>query len=314
MASYNLVTINDDPDGIIKISKNHGINVLFKIPVYKVNNELNKIPELSHSGIYTLYNSRQIHSDNRLYVGQVNSKEHGCAFKNRMEQHKLNDWWDTAIFMTSFLRYSINSTENNYLENRFVNIIAENKRFLLENKNIPFGGNLDSDLKNSLNAWIDENKIILKLINLNFLDKCENNQFGYARDDFEDIVEDITNCGIDVDNEITDNSELILHLKINSRNVDATCLKTNHSYKILKGSRVSNILSPSLDQSIVNIRNELATIVNDDYVLTQNIDFKSPSTAAKFVVGYSINGWVAWKNPDGITLHELIRIPKIDNQ
>ena len=33
--------------------------------------------------------------------------------------------------------------------------------------------------------------------------------------------------------------------------------------------------------------------------------FSSISSAAKFVLGYSVNGWMEWKNKEGKTLKEI---------
>ena len=38
-----------------------------------------------------------------------------------------------------------------------------------------------------------------------------------------------------------------------------------------------------------------------------DMKFSSVSSAAKFVVGYNVNGWVSWKNEDG-KKNERIRI------
>lgn len=305
MATYSLETIDDDPDGIIKISKNYGLNLVFKIPVHKANSELEKISELSHSGIYTLFNSRNIHISKQLYVGKVDSNENGCAFRNRITQHRRSDWWDTAIFMTSHLKNSINSTETNYLENQLYKIISNNKRFELLNRNTPFSGNLNLDLRNSLNAWIDENKIILRLINLNFLDKSDENQYGRVQDDFVDQEEDNL-VGANIEN--ASNNELPLYLKLISKNVDAKCIRTGRTYRLLRGSKISREIYQSLTPTLKSLRQQCASIINEDFVLTQDLEFTSSSSAAKFVVGYSISGEDAWKNEEGQTLNELKRL------
>ena len=50
-------------------------------------------------------------------------------------------------------------------------------------------------------------------------------------------------------------------------------------------------------------------IVNegDKYILKVNLEFMSPSGAAGFALGGSVNGWVEWKNKEGKTLDEVIR-------
>ena len=45
-------------------------------------------------------------------------------------------------------------------------------------------------------------------------------------------------------------------------------------------------------------------IIDANYTFTQDWLFSSPSYAAGMVVGYSINGRVAWKDKAGVSLGE----------
>ena len=46
-------------------------------------------------------------------------------------------------------------------------------------------------------------------------------------------------------------------------------------------------------------------IIDEALVFQQDYLFSSPSLSAGIVVGYSINGRIAWKNKKGVTLKEL---------
>lgn len=46
--------------------------------------------------------------------------------------------------------------------------------------------------------------------------------------------------------------------------------------------------------------------INNNYTLINDVTFSSPSQAAVFICGYSVNGKIVWKNKDGITLKELL--------
>ena len=50
-------------------------------------------------------------------------------------------------------------------------------------------------------------------------------------------------------------------------------------------------------------------IVSDGkkYTLSVTLSFKTPSGASDFVLGGSTNGWIEWKNADGVTLNDLYR-------
>ncbi len=81
--------------------------------------------------------------------------------------------------------------------------------------------------------------------------------------------------------------------------------QTNHM-KVLKGSILSEDVKHSATFKGANsIEKKRASFVVDR-TLKEDVDFKSPSSAANFVTGGSSNGFVAWKNKDGIFLKHLI--------
>ena len=42
-------------------------------------------------------------------------------------------------------------------------------------------------------------------------------------------------------------------------------------------------------------------------IVTSDVTFRSPSTAANFITGTSTNGLIAWKSKQGVTLREMIK-------
>ena len=51
---------------------------------------------------------------------------------------------------------------------------------------------------------------------------------------------------------------------------------------------------------------------DDQYVFTEDFIFSSPSGAAIVILGRSANGWVEWKDDQGLTLHERKRVTSPD--
>ena len=76
---------------------------------------------------------------------------------------------------------------------------------------------------------------------------------------------------------------------------------------VLKGSRISHNIAHSATfrgaKSIEKMRSNGNVV---DGILTTDIVFKSPSTAANFVTGTSTNGCTVWKTEDGITWKEAV--------
>jgi Domain of unknown function (DUF4357) len=50
---------------------------------------------------------------------------------------------------------------------------------------------------------------------------------------------------------------------------------------------------------------------NNQYIFTQDYLFSSPSAASAVVLGRTSNGWKAWVNANGQTLHEVKRAPTL---
>lgn len=80
---------------------------------------------------------------------------------------------------------------------------------------------------------------------------------------------------------------------------------------VLKGSRLSTNIAYSKTfrgaNSIEKMRSNGNVV---DGILTTDMVFKSPSTAANFVTGTSTNGCVAWKTVDGKSWKEAIGVVK----
>ena len=79
---------------------------------------------------------------------------------------------------------------------------------------------------------------------------------------------------------------------------------------VKKGSIISENINYSKSfRGAKSIEKKRKGILNNNE-LTENVTFKSASTAANFVTGGSTNGMIAWKNKDGKTLRQI----KIEKQ
>ena len=77
------------------------------------------------------------------------------------------------------------------------------------------------------------------------------------------------------------------------------------SLVVKKGSILSESIAHSAKfRGTESIKKSREGVMNGN-VLTKDVAFKSPSTAANFVTGASTNGWIAWKNAAGVSIKEL---------
>jgi len=83
--------------------------------------------------------------------------------------------------------------------------------------------------------------------------------------------------------------------------------ESTRSLTVLKGSRVSDQVHHTEKFRGANTIEALREKHVTNGVVTEDITFKSASTAANFVTGSSTNGLISWKTEDGVQLRALIK-------
>lgn len=84
---------------------------------------------------------------------------------------------------------------------------------------------------------------------------------------------------------------------------------------VLKGARINLVDSfPQMSQSLLQLRKD-RTVVSAEGELLKDITFASPSTAAQFVTGRSVNGYIAWRPNDEMSLKAYLKNKeKVNNE
>ena len=76
---------------------------------------------------------------------------------------------------------------------------------------------------------------------------------------------------------------------------------------VLSGSRINPIVAfPQMSEEIKHMRED-RNIVNEQNELVVDVKFTSPSSAAQFVTGRSVNGYIAWRPDDKMSLKEYLK-------
>ena len=99
----------------------------------------------------------------------------------------------------------------------------------------------------------------------------------------------------------SDNQELYC----NSSGAKATGLRTADGFVVKKGSKIAEKVTKSCPEYAIKKREQYKDIIDDNFVLLEDILFNTPSGAVGFVCGASKSGNAEWKTADGITLKEL---------
>ena len=101
------------------------------------------------------------------------------------------------------------------------------------------------------------------------------------------------------------NMKLILKSKKNLHYAEAEW--DGEQIIVLSGSRINPIVAfPQMSEEIKHMRED-RKIVNEQYELLVDVKFTSPSSAAQFVTGRSVNGYIAWRPDDKMSLKEYLK-------
>ncbi len=168
------------------------------------------------------------------------------------------------------------------------------------------------------NKSIEEISESIKLNSKNIL--AENSK-QFSKEDFKyfrplfDLIIKIKSEKIDqskTSKQVKENHQNLFFLK--RKNIEAKGIfnKNDNSFTLLKGSQIEKRFTSSTKENYKKQRNDLLKMKKYEekenfYILQEDIKFKTPSGAAKFVNGGTLNGWEVWKNEKGKTLNEIYR-------
>lgn len=291
--------IDGSADGRYIISEMYKSSITYKIPKDKLGLSA-ELDYIATPGIYLLFGKDA--REKFVYVGEAED-----VYK-RLSQHtpdKDNYLWDEALVFVSSKKGDLDKARIKYLENRLYNLIAAHKNYLLKNRNEPSKSVLSAATEETLENIILDIKQITEVLGYKLF-TTENNP--------KRIKANLpTNSGqTAMPKKVTEpltklkQAWYIFYLK--EKGVNAKCIvDTNGDYIVTAGSVISKEVTKSLPDKLKKMRK---TAVKQGKIkanrLTEDISFKSASTAAKFVVGYSINGRKAWKDGNGRELGEVL--------
>lgn len=286
--SINLFLMDGDANGRMKCTLANWTGVAYKIP----RTELDKCKErddLKQSGVYFLFGKTEETGESIVYIGQAGARKNGEGILNRLQEHKRNpekDYWTEAIVFTTS-NNSFGPTEISYLENRFCGLAVQAKRYVVKNGNDPTPGNITEEKESELEEFIDNAKIIMGTL-------------GHKV--FIPLIVTTPAPVVTEDTASTTSDEL---LYFDHSGVKATGKRTSEGFVVLKGSQISAKLTKSCPDLTLRNREKYAVKVDENFVLTEDILFTSPSAAASYIGGASLSGNATWRNVQGITLKNI---------
>lgn len=236
-------------------------------------------PESDHVAVYFLFGTKEDVSKDVVYIGQTES------LVERLKDHNSKkDFWQTAVFLIS-RTHTFTQAHIRYLEWYAIKEAQKAGRYVLDNGNAGGEPHVTEPMKADIMDAFETGKMLLGML-------------GYPV--FEPLVEPA---------KANDKAE-VFYLK--GIDTEATGELVQDGFVVFKGSKGRVETKPSVAAYVTNRRNELlaeGTLVEEDgrLVLTEDLLFKSPSGAADTFLGNSSNGWTAWKDASGKTLHDAKR-------
>ena len=274
--SIELFLANGTADSLITAELSNWNGKAIKIPRIEVSDC--KRDDIKVAGVYFLFCKEEDDSDS-VYIGESET------IQERLNQHirdynadKEKFYWTTAVI---FLGRDLNKALIRYLEDRFVQIARESKRYKVLTKNTYGKTVMKESQTAAMEEFIDNVRILINALGYKVLEPTVHN-------DPNSTVDDET-------------------LFLNLGNASGKGMVTTEGFVLFAGAVLNEKTSEkSLSKGAATLRKKhLASNKVKDFVTTEDILFSSSSAAADFVTGYSVSGPATWKNSAGVTLKEL---------
>jgi len=265
-------------DGISKCTIKNWIGVVYIVPRTLI--DVGKqIDNLNRSGVYLLLGTTE-KDEEAVYIGQADIRKNERGVLHRiLEPHRSIDYWTESIIFTT-VDNSLGATELNYLEYRLHEIALDADRCKVTNNGSPHKGSLPEEKEDEMEDFIDFIRLVVRAL---------------GRKVFEPVAGGIPESTIE---------DQVFHSK--GKKASALARLTDDGIVILKGSRLSEELTLSVPKQVIRLRAKFSDSIDSTFVLTKDIRFTSPSAAAGFVGGASLNGNDYWVTDDGVTLGQYL--------
>ena len=262
--------IDGDPQGSQYVFISNKICQMFIIPRSNLS-ILNERTDLQTPAFYILLGEDDM-TKPKAYIGETEN------FKERVKDHdsKKAFWQKALIFISKDA--AMTKADVQYLEYRAIAEAKQSNSFVLnENKQIPKAPNLPEHQRDAMEEFFEDIKFLSSFIGCNIFDVARPKE------------------------------EHLFYTK--GRGCDAKGYYNSAGFTVLKGSIVASDSVPSFrwTEKRNKMMKEYGELNNAHYVLTSDLTFSSPSTAAMFCLGRPTNGWNEWKDKDGITLDSVFR-------
>lgn len=237
--------------------------------------------EFAKPGVYMLFGKDIDRDVDKAYIGEAEN------LYVRLQQHLSDDFWNEIVLFASNGE-PLNKAHIKNMENKLYHLAKTAERFQIANSNEPTRSALSEEDEDTVDGFIEKIKLIVKPLGYNL---------------FEPIVDDA--------NEAEESGNMVsVKLICKGREFEAYGYRVGNGFTVLKGSKIKSKLGDTASKynymkKIKWLREVNNNSINQDGVLTADILFSSPSSAADFVTGNKCNGLEYWKTESGKSLKQL---------
>ena len=288
--TVRLYFIEGVASGRVKATLANWTGVAFRIPRTFVDKSDDRA-ELRQTGVYFLFGTDETTGEDAVYVGQASVRKNGKGVLGRIVEHigeKKLDYWTHAVILVT-VDDSFGPTEISYLENRFHTLATDANRFKVMNRNSPSEGNVTEEKEAELDEFIGYSKLVLGALGYKVFEKPDEDRNVSSDDKLRDHA--------------SDQQEPLLYFEL--AEAKGTGRQVADGFLVYRGSKLAKYPVKSCPEYLLTMRTKYENRINSDLVLTEDILFSSPSAAAGFLRGSSINGQLSWKTSAGLPLSQI---------
>lgn len=272
---------NGDPEGVIFSYMSNWSGQAIKIP-RNLFAQSGSLPELQRPGVYFLLGESLENPDDKLvYIGEANNLFERVSYQLRDIEKSFVE--TIVCFCSQTETLTVSHTK--YLEKKIIGHVSKSSSYRITNRKDGNAINLPRMVQDEMDTFFDNMRIVLPTLGYSLLH-----------------IENTLSIG-----KGAPKSDLF-SLDVGGHKAKARLVPSG--IEVQKGSEMKIEETPSLSGSYSNLRktllqNEIIKALNGKYIFVENYEFTSPSTAAAVILGYSVNGRVAWKNDQGKSLKDL---------
>ena len=262
--------IDGDPKGTQYAFISNKICQMYVVPRSNLS-YLNEQEKLQKPAFYILVGEDET-TKPQAYIGETEN------FRERVKDHenKKSFWQKALIFVSKDA--DMTKVDVQYLEHKAITEAKKSNTFTLnENKQVPKAPNLPEYQRDTMDEFFEDIKFLASFIGCNIFEITKPKE------------------------------EHIFYTK--GRGCNAKGFYSSSGFTVLKGSVIAEESTPSFHwkEKREKLLSEYTTKKGLALIVTSDITFSSPSTAAMFCLGRSANVWDEWKDKEYRTLDVIYR-------